>query len=109
MEMENLTLVQIRDFVIVLVATSAMTYGLNPLLTTILPMQFSALNRVGLAAGLMDAMIYVGSSFSGSFAGFLSDRFGWTAVFVSWAALSLIGIAAVAAAGAKAKKNRSGG
>ena len=84
--------------VIVLVATSAMTYGLNPLLTTILPMQFSSLNRVALAAGLMDAMIYVGSSFSGSFAGFLSDQYGWPAVFVSWAVLSTAGVLMIAAA-----------
>ena len=77
--------------VIALAAASSMTYGLNPLLTTILPIQFSHLNRVALAAGLMDAMIYVGSSFSGSFAGFLSDQYGWAAVFVSWAVLSLIG------------------
>ncbi len=43
-------------------------------------------------------MIYVGSSFSGAFAGFLSDRFGWSAVFVSWAVLSLIGTLMLAAA-----------
>ena len=93
--------------VIVLVATSAMTYGLNPLLTTILPMQFSPFNRVALAAGLMDAMIYVGSSFSGSFAGFLSDQFGWAAVFVSWALLSTAGVLMIAAARRVAKRNES--
>ncbi len=92
-------------FVIVLVGVSAMTYGLNPLLTTIMPMQYASLNRVALAAGLMDAMIYVGSSFSGSFAGFLSDQFGWSAVFVSWAALSLAGTLLVFAAQKTAKKN----
>ena len=93
--------------VIVLVATSAMTYGLNPLLTTILPMQFSPFTRVALAAGLMDAMIYVGSSFSGSFAGFLSDQFGWAAVFVSWALLSTAGVLMIAAARRVAKRNES--
>lgn len=85
------TLGSLWPFVIVLVGTSAMTYGLNPLLTAIMPMQYSSLNRVALATGLMDAVIYVGSSFSGTFAGFLSDQFGWAAVFVSWAVLSLIG------------------
>ncbi len=85
------TLNSLWAFVIVLVGCSAMTYGLNPVLTAIMPMQYASLNRVALAAGLMDALIYVGSSFSGAFAGFLSDRFGWAAVFVSWAVLSLIG------------------
>ncbi len=92
------TLNGLWPFMIVLVGTSAMTYGLNPLLTTIMPMQYTSLNRVTLAAGLMDAMIYVGSSFSGAFAGFRSDRFGCSAVFVSWAVLSLIGTFMLAAA-----------
>ena len=96
----------------VLVTASAMTFGLNPLLTTIMPMQYRAQNRVALAAGLMDAMIYVGSSFSGSFAGFLSDRFGWAAVFVSWAALSLTGTAMIFAArrfpGKRLRQGRAG-
>ena len=74
-----------------LVMISAMSFGLNPLLTTLMPMLFRDLNRVAFSAGLMDACIYIGSSFSGSFAGFLSDRFGWTAVFLSWAILSLMG------------------
>ena len=99
------TLDSLWSFVIVLAGTSAMTYGLNPLLTTIMPMQYASLNRVALAAGLMDALIYVGSSFFGAFAGFLSDRFGWPAVFVSWAVLSLIGTLVLALAQRVAKKN----
>ena len=98
------TLGSLWAFVIVLVGVSAMAYGLNPLLTTIMPMQYSHLNRVALAAGLMDAMIYVGSSFSGSFAGFLSDQFGWPGVFVSWAVLSAVGGLMIAAARNVAKK-----
>ena len=94
-------------FVIVLVGISAMTYGLNPLLTTIMPMQYSSLNRVALAAGMLDAMIYVGSSFSGAFAGLLSDQFGWAAVFISWAVLSLIGSLVLVWAQRVAKKNEA--
>ena len=82
----------------VLVLISAMTYGLNPLMTTLMPMLYYQLNRVALAAGLLDAMIYVGSAFSGFFAGYLCDRFGWNAVFISWAALSLIGMLTLEAA-----------
>ena len=81
--------------IVILVLISAMCYGLNPLLTTLMPMLYCHLNRVALAAGILDAMIYVGSAFSGVFAGFLSDRFGWEAVFLSWAALSLIGVLAL--------------
>ena len=77
---------------------SAMSYGLNPLLTSLMPMLYRDMNRVSLAAGLIDAMIYVGSAFSGTLAGSLSDRFGWTAVFLSWALMSLAGVFALLAA-----------
>ena len=90
--------------VAILVLISAMAYGLNPLLTTLMPMLYSRLNRVALAAGMLDAMIYVGSAFSGFFAGLLSDRFGWDAVFVSWAVLSLAGTLALAAARRAARR-----
>ena len=102
-----MTLNSLWPFVVVLVGTSAMTYGLNPLLTAIMPMQYGSFNRIALAAGLMDAMIYVGSSFSGSFAGFLSDQFGWPAVFVSWAVLSLMGVLMIASARRVAKNNET--
>ena len=90
--------------VIILVLISAMSYGLNPLLTTLMPMLYCQTNRVALAAGILDAMIYVGSAFSGFFAGFLSDRFGWSAVFISWAFLSLVGVVSLEAARRKAAK-----
>ena len=74
-------------------------------MTTLMPMLYRDLNRVALAAGILDAMIYVGSAFSGFFAGFLADRFGWNAVFVSWAAFSLTGVLSLAAARRAAKAN----
>ena len=90
--------------IVILVLISAMCYGLNPLLTTLMPMLYCHLDRVALAAGILDAMIYVGSAFSGVFAGFLSDRFGWEAVFFSWAALSLVGVLALEGARRRAKR-----
>ena len=78
-----------------LAVISAMEYGLNPLLTSIMPMQFILSNRVALVAGLMDAFIYVGSAFSGAFVGYLADQSGWTAVFVSWVVFAVIGVVTV--------------
>lgn len=71
---------------------SAMAYSLNPLLTSFLPMDYRDSGRVALAAGLIDATIYVGSALSGTFAGTLRDRMGWYAVFGSWAIFSLVGV-----------------
>lgn len=74
---------------------SAMSYGINPLLTSFLPMDYHGLGRVGMAAGLIDAMIYVGSAFSGTFAGMMHDYWGWSAVFASWTVFSVVGVATV--------------
>ncbi len=93
--------------IVILVLISAMSYGLNPLLTTLMPMLYCHLNRVALAAGILDAMLYVGSAFSGFFAGLLSDHFGWSAVFLSWAFLSLVGVLSLEAARRKAGNQRA--
>jgi len=77
---------------------SAMAYGINPLLTGFLPMDYQSLGRVGMAAGLIDALIYVGSAFSGTFAGLLHDHLGWSAVFASWTLFSVVGVVMVIAA-----------
>ena len=89
----------------VIIIISAMTYGVNPQLVTIMPMAYSRFNRVALAAGLIDALIYVGSACSGTFVGWLSDSFGWTAVFTSWAVMSLIGLIMIAAARSAGKRS----
>ena len=83
---------------------SAMEYGLNPLLTSIMPMQFILSDRVALVAGLLDAAIYAGSALSGTFAGYLSDQYGWSMVFVSWSILAMIGVVSALAAGFLGRK-----
>ena len=88
-----------------LALSSAIANGLNPLLASILPMNYRHLGRVALIAGLIDAMIYAGSAFSGTFAGLLKDLFGWNAVFASWAIFSLAGVLMVLLAIRKQKKN----
>ena len=67
---------------------SAMAYGLNPLITSLKPMEYEHTGRVALVAGLLDATIYAGSAFSGTFVGYLRDQIGWSAVFASWAVFS---------------------
>ncbi len=74
---------------------SAMAYGLNPLITSLKPMEYVDTGRVALVAGLLDAIIYVGSAFSGTFVGYLRDQYGWAAVFASWAVFSFLSAAAI--------------
>ncbi len=62
----------------------AATYGINPMLTTLIPMEYEPVGRVGLAAGLVDCFIYLGSSLAGVLTGAISDAAGWTVVFLLW-------------------------
>ncbi len=69
----------------------AACYGVNPMLTTLIPMEYEPAGRVGLAAGLADSFIYLGSALAGTAAGALSDRAGWPGVFAAWTAASVVG------------------
>ncbi len=71
----------------------AVNYGINPMLTTLIPMQYESAGRVGLAAGLGDCFIYLGSALAGVATGALSDAAGWRWVYALWAAVSLLGAA----------------
>lgn len=71
----------------------AIMNGANPLLTTLLPMDYDSVGRVGLVAGLVDGFIYLGSSMTGVVSGALHDAAGWKMVFLLWMAVSLAGTA----------------
>jgi len=66
--------------------------GVEPLMTTLIPMEYEREKLIGLSAGLMDSLIYVGSALAGVAAGFIRESMGLNALFISWA------IAAIAAA-----------
>ena len=66
------------------------TYGINPMLTTIIPMEYERAGRVGLVAGMSDCFIYLGSSLAGVVTGAISDAAGWPVVFVMWCAVALM-------------------
>ena len=73
-----------------LAVMSALLQGTNPLLTSLVPMQYDYSGRVGLVAGLVDSALYVGSALSGPVAGFVRDRMGnWGGVYVMWLAVAL--------------------
>ena len=83
---------------------SAILYGSNTLITTIIPMEYTDCGRVGLVAGLVDALIYVGSALAGTLTGWLHETTGaWTSVYLIWAAVAIVGAAGsiLSARGAK--------
>lgn len=73
----------------------ALAYGMNPILTSIVPLEYGKLRCVGTVAGLVDAFIYLGSGLSGVLTGALAENAGWQIVFIIWAVGSLIGSAAM--------------
>lgn len=71
--------------------TCAATYGINPMLTTLIPMEYTQAGRVGLVAGVIDCFIYLGSSLAGIATGAMSDAMGWNAVFITWCIVAAAG------------------
>ena len=68
------------------------TYGINPMLTTLIPMEYERVGRVGLVAGMSDCFIYLGSAMAGVVTGAISDACGWTVVFVLWCGVAVAGL-----------------
>ena len=60
-----------------------------------LPLEYDRLKRVGAAAGMIDAFIYLGSGLAGITSGAVSEWAGWTAVFALWMVSALCGAAAM--------------
>ena len=65
------------------------TYGINPMLTVFIPMEYESARRVALVAGMVDSLIYVGSALAGVVTGAVSDAAGWQPVFALWGAAAL--------------------
>jgi OPA family glycerol-3-phosphate transporter-like MFS transporter len=65
--------------------------GNNPLLTTLVPLRYARYNRMSGVAGYVEFFIYLGSGISGVLSGLFSDQFGWQAVIIYWAIVSLVG------------------
>ena len=66
-------------------------YGVNPLLTSLFPMEYDKMGRVALVAGVIDCFIYLGSALAGALTGALTESIGWNRVFALWAAAQLMG------------------
>ena len=84
---------------------SAMLYGTNPLLTTLVPMQYDPLGRVGLIAGLNDACIYAGSALAGVLTGAIHQNSGsWRGVYLAWVFAAAAGCVLALISARSAKK-----
>lgn len=64
-----------------LVLVGCILYGVNTIITTILPMVLSERQEVSTVAGLIDFAFNIGASLGGILIGTIIDRFSWSAVF----------------------------
>ena len=76
-------------------------YGLNPLLTALIPLEYDKVGRIGLAAGLVDSFIYIGSALAGVLGGTVSQHFGANGLFVSWMLTAVLSAALCFLSGTK--------
>ncbi len=72
--------------------TCALMYAINPVLTTILPLESDKFGLVGLSAGMMDSAIYIGSALAGVLGGQLKTVGGNQLLYISWAVACALSI-----------------
>jgi len=66
---------------ILLVLVGSILYGVNTIITTILPMVLSDRQEVSTVAGLIDFAFNIGASLAGVGVGTIVDKFSWSAMF----------------------------
>jgi len=75
-----------------MVVLLALTYGLTPILTSVIPFQYAQYRRVALTAGVLDFAIYSGAALSGLASGAIADAFSWNGVMLLWLAAAVLGL-----------------
>lgn len=75
-----------------MVVLLALTYGLTPILTSVIPFQYAQYQRVALTAGVLDFAIYSGAALSGLASGAIADYFSWNGVMLLWLAAAVLGL-----------------
>ena len=70
----------------------ALTYGLTPILTSVIPFQYAQYRRVSLITGVLDFAIYSGAALSGIVSGLIADHFTWSGVMFLWLIAAVLGL-----------------
>lgn len=72
----------------------ACMHGINLMLITVVPKRFVKTGKVSTVSGILNACTYVGASIAIPLFAILEESFdGWTAAFVAWMVISLLGVA----------------
>ncbi len=77
--------------VLMIALTNAAMHGTNLILISMVPAKFKKYGKISTFSGLINAFVYVGAAISTYGIAVISDKFGWLATIVCWAALAVIG------------------
>jgi len=70
----------------------ATMYGLNTMLTGLIPFEYHRVGKTGMTAGLVDSCIYGGSALAGALAGGVYEGFGVSALIAMWIAAAAVSV-----------------
>ena len=70
----------------------AVVYGVNTILTTLLPLRFSYTGQSGALSSIFNFLSYVGATLGGLVSGLVADHAGWQGVYWLWAILSTVAV-----------------
>lgn len=82
----------------------ACMYGANTMLTALIPLEYHAVGKTGMTAGMIDSFIYAGSALAGVFGGSLYEGFGADMLYLSWIAAGAAAFALMYAAGRMSRR-----
>ena len=70
----------------------AVVYGVNTILTTLLPLRFAYTGQSGALSSVFNFLSYVGATLGGLVSGLIADHIGWRGVYWQWAILSTVAV-----------------
>lgn len=68
----------------------AVCFGVNPLLTSLVPMEYTPFGCTGFTAGLCDCSVYIGSALAGAVGGTVSEWLGGSGLYFCWTLAALL-------------------
>lgn len=77
--------------VFLLAVITGCMYGVNVILTSMLPPYFGKNGKVSFISGLFNSCTYLGSALSGSGSALIAQSAGWSAVILFWCGAALVG------------------
>jgi sugar phosphate permease len=78
--------------VVLLGCCSALMYGTNTLLLSVIPMGFTGYNKTSGVAGFLDFSSYMGAGLAGGATGAISEYWGWNGILIIWICMALLGM-----------------